>query len=92
MQPDKSGHTANQIVARIPHIRININALDNAPKKAPKVLSEYKVPTSRPTKELFRETYLLKIGRVAPIKDVGMRRIAPQMKNLYKLALEYDSV
>ena len=83
---------ANQIVVRTPHIRININALDNAPKTAPKVLSEYKVPTSRPTNIRLCETYLLKTGSVAPIKEVGISRITPQMKNRYKLALEYDSV
>ena len=77
---------ASQIVEWIPKNRINRNALDNAPNTAPKVLNEYKLPTSRPTRAVSCETYLLKIGSVAPMNEVGTSKIIPQIKNLYKLA------
>ena len=77
---------ANQMVDITPKSRINKNALDSAPNTAPKVLKEYKVPTSRPANIESREIYLLKTGSVAPISEVGKSNIEPQMKNRYKLA------
>ena len=77
---------ANHIVARTPQSRINKNALVNAPKTAPKVLNEYSMPTSRPTIIESRETDLLKTGSVAPMHEVGKSKMAPQIKNRYKLA------
>ena len=73
------------IVAFTPNKRIKMKAEAQAPTTAPKVLIEYKVPTSFPMKFSSLETNLLRTGRVAPINVAGIINKAKQTENRTKL-------
>ncbi len=75
---------ATYIVCLMPKVLIRNKAHKTVPRNAPRVLIEYNIPVSNPRFLNYPENPLTRIGKVAPIRVVGIINAMNAKQNLIK--------